>query len=105
MIGWKQGIAETLSANETSNIALSAGTGKVTIRPDVDVFIDFSNADGGNVSQADATELPAQSVMTIEVPTYKFKAVNKTIAGNDDSTYIYLMLESASGGTVTYVEH
>ena len=104
MIGWKQGIAETLSANETSNIALSAGTGKVTIKTDVDAFIGFSNI-SEDIETSDATKLPANTVMTIEVPTYKFKAVNKTIAGNDDSTYIYLMLESASDGTVTYVEH
>ena len=77
MIGWKQSTAVTLSTDATTSTALSVGTGKVTIRPSVDVYIEFSNSSTDVIDDAKSTRLPANSVMTIEVPTFKFKALNK----------------------------
>ena len=110
MIGWKTGTAIDLGAGSTTITELSVGTGKVTIRPEEDVYIEFTDSAGlaaaeDDIGVGNSTLLPADSVMTIEVPTYKFKALDKTIAGVDDSSKIMMLLKSSRACAVNYVEH
>ena len=107
MIGWKPKTKLAVSTS-TASTSLTPGTGKLTLFPPEAVYIEFSNVPHGTTDEidADSIQLPADTLITIEVPTYKFKTLDKDIAGVSDDSFIYLQAKTLSGtGNMQIIEH